>query len=75
MSSKTRTTSRLRKEKEMLNGDLINGASEAAKFIGISPRTVYHMCEAGTLPFIKKGKRLYFRKSELEAAFRSQAAA
>ena len=59
----------------MLNSDLINGAVEAARFIGITPRTVYHMCEAGTLPHIKKGKRLYFRRSELEAAFRSQGAA
>lgn len=58
----------------MLNGDLINGAAEAAKFIGITPRTVYHMVERGELPVIRKGKRLYFRKSELEAAFRSEAA-
>lgn len=58
----------------MLNGDLINGASEAAKFIGITPRTVYHMVDRGELPVIRKGKRLYFRKSELEAAFRSEAA-
>lgn len=58
----------------MLNGDLINGAAEAAKFIGITPRTVYHMVEQGELPVIRKGKRLYFRKSELEAAFRSEAA-
>tara|TARA_B100000678_G_scaffold10920_1_gene8843 strand:+ start:4163 stop:4264 length:102 start_codon:yes stop_codon:yes gene_type:complete len=33
------------------------------------------MCETGLLPHVKKGKRLYFRKSELEAAFRSQGAA
>ncbi|PZU17133.1 helix-turn-helix domain-containing protein [Qipengyuania flava] len=58
----------------MLNGDLINGAAEAAKFIGITPRTVYHMVDRGELPVIRKGKRLYFRKSELEAAFRSEAA-
>ena len=58
----------------MLNGDLINGAAEAAKFIGITPRTVYHMVDRGELTVIRKGKRLYFRKSELEAAFRSEAA-
>ena len=58
----------------MLNGDLINGAAEAAKFIGITPRTVYHMVDRGELPVIRKGKRLYFRKSELEAAFSSEAA-
>ena len=58
----------------MLHGDLINGAAEAAAFIGITPRTVYHMVERGELPVIRKGKRLYFRKSELEAAFRSEVA-
>jgi len=62
-------------EKAMLKSDLITGAAKAAAFIGVSQRVVYHMCEAGTLPHIKKGKRLYFRKSELEAAFRSQDAA
>lgn len=59
----------------MLNSDLINGASKAAAFIGITPRTVYHMVERGELPVIRKGRRLYFRRSELEAAFRSQDAA
>jgi excisionase family DNA binding protein len=58
----------------MLRADLISGAAEAAAYIGVSPRAVYHMCECGTLPHVKKGKRLYFRKSELEAAFRSEAA-
>lgn len=56
----------------MLNGDLINGAAEAAAFIGITPRTVYHMVDRGELPVIRKGKRLYFRKSELERAFSAE---
>lgn len=59
----------------MLGHDLIKGAASAASYIGVTPRTVYHMCETGLLPHVKKGKRLYFRKSELEAAFRSQGAA
>jgi len=58
----------------MLNSDLIAGAANAAAFIGVTQRVVYHMCDAGTLPHIKKGRRLFFRKSELEAAFRSEAA-
>ena len=58
----------------MLSVDLIAGAVEAADYIGVSPRTVYHMCENGTLPHVKRGKRLFFRKSELEAAFRSETA-
>jgi excisionase family DNA binding protein len=54
-----------------LASDLISGAQGAASFIGITPRAIYHMVEAGQLPVIKKGRRLYFRKSELEAAFSS----
>lgn len=58
----------------MLSDDLLPGANAAAAFIGVTPRAVYHLVEAGHLPAIRKGKRLYFRKSELEAAFRSEAA-
>ncbi|MCO5794015.1 MAG: helix-turn-helix domain-containing protein [Blastomonas sp.] len=58
----------------MLNNDLIRGAKAAADYIGETPRAVYHMAETGTLPVIRKGRKLYFRKSELEAAFRSEVA-
>ena len=58
----------------MLANDLLSGANAAAAFVGLTPRAVYHMVEAGHLPAIRKGKRLYFRKSELEAAFRTTAA-
>ncbi|MYL97237.1 helix-turn-helix domain-containing protein [Novosphingobium sp. FGD1] len=56
----------------MLNADLIAGASAAASYAGLTPRAIYHLVERGHLPVIRKGKRLYFRKSELEAAFRSE---
>lgn len=58
----------------MLNVDLLSGAKAAADFIGVKPRMVYHMVEKGHLPVIRKGKSMFFRKSELEAAFRSGAA-
>ncbi|PZQ54164.1 MAG: helix-turn-helix domain-containing protein [Novosphingobium pentaromativorans] len=58
----------------MLNADLIAGANAAASYSGLTPRAIYHLVEQGHLPVIRKGKRLYFRKSELEAAFRSDAA-
>lgn len=58
----------------MLNADLLSGAKAAAAYIGETPRAVYHMAERGLLPVIRKGRKLYFRKSELEAAFRSAAA-
>lgn len=56
----------------MLSEDLLTGAKAAAEYIGATPRIVYHMVESGNLPAIRKGKRLWFRKSELEAAFRSE---
>lgn len=58
----------------MLNEDLIKGATAAAKFCGLAPRTIYHLVEIGQLPAVKKGKVLFFRKSELERAFTSEAA-
>lgn len=58
----------------MLNADLISGAADAAAYCGISRRTVYNLVENGRLPVIRKGRKLFFRKSELEAAFRSEAA-
>ncbi|WP_324808740.1 helix-turn-helix domain-containing protein [Sphingomonas sp. LY29] len=57
----------------MLADDLLAGATAAAAYIGVTPRAVYHLVEAGNLPAIKKGRRLYFRRSELEAAFRAAA--
>jgi hypothetical protein len=56
----------------MLSNDLIVGARAAAAFSGLTERQIYHMAEAGTLPCFKRGKRLFFRKTELEAAFRSE---
>lgn len=58
-----------------LADDLLAGADAAAAFIGKTPRAVYQMTYAGHLPVIRKGRKLYFRKSELEAAFRSEVAA
>jgi excisionase family DNA binding protein len=55
----------------MLADDLLPGANAAAAFIGVTPRAVYHLVEAGHLPVIKKGRKLYFRRSELERAFSS----
>jgi excisionase family DNA binding protein len=56
-----------------LSEDLLPGAKSAAKFVGVTPRAIYHMVYAGHLPAIRVGKRLYFRRSELERAFTSDA--
>jgi len=54
-----------------LNIDLIEGATDAAVFTGLSRRKIYRLAEQGHVPVIRKGRRLYFRKSELESAFKS----
>jgi len=58
----------------MLADDLLPGAVAAAAYIGVTPRAVYHMVESQNLPVTRIGKRLYFRKSELERAFTAEAA-
>jgi excisionase family DNA binding protein len=57
----------------MLRNDLIKGAKAVEVETGglITQRQVYHMIENGRLPVIRKGRAMYFRRSELEAAFRS----
>jgi excisionase family DNA binding protein len=54
-----------------LSQDLLAGAEAAGAYVGIGQRAIYHMVEAGQLPVIRKGRRLYFRKTELEKAFSS----
>lgn len=56
----------------MLNADLILGARGAAQYTGLPERVIYHLVEKGNLPVIRKGSRLFFRKSELERAFSSE---
>jgi len=58
----------------MLNADLIDGARRAAEFTGLSTRQIYNLVENGRLPVVRLGRKLFFRKSELEAAFRSEVA-
>ncbi len=41
--------------------------SEAASFLNLAIQTLYSFTSNRTIPFFKKGKKLYFRKSELEA--------
>ena len=56
-----------------LADDLIDGAAAAARFTGLKPRTIYRMAETGELPAIRKGGKIFFRKSDLEKAFTQQA--
>ncbi|USA39640.1 helix-turn-helix domain-containing protein [Pelagerythrobacter marinus] len=53
--------------------DLLDGAAAAATYLGLKPRTVYALVSAGELPAVKKGRKLFFRKSELDRAFQTAA--
>lgn len=57
----------------MLLTDLIKGAKAVETETGgvITARQVYHMVDNGLLPVIRKGRAMYFRRSEIEDAFRS----
>lgn len=57
----------------MLNKDLLCGAAAAAVHCGLTGRQIYHLVATGLIPVVRKGGRLYFRKSELDTAFRSPA--
>lgn len=57
-----------------MNSDLIVGANGAALYTGLSRRTVYRLVDEGHIPAVRKGRRLYFRKSELDRAFSAQEA-
>lgn len=59
----------------MLSEDLIRGARDAAKFTGLSERAIYHLTEKGHLPVIRKGRCLFYRKTDLEKSFSTDAAA
>lgn len=53
-----------------MQSDLIEGAADAAVFTGLTRRKIYRLVEQGHVPTVRKGRRLYFRKSELDSAFR-----
>lgn len=59
---------------QALSEDLLDGAAAAAAYIGLKPRTIYRLAEINEIPVIRKGGKLFFRKSELDKAFASGAA-
>lgn len=46
--------------------DEIINIKQAAIFLNLAPQTLYGFTSKHTIPFLKRGKKLYFRKSELE---------
>jgi len=55
-----------------VHDDLLKGAQRAADFLGLPKSTIYNMVKGGDLPVIRMNSRMYFRKSELDAAFKSR---
>ncbi len=46
--------------------DKLFNVKEAAEYLDLAPQTLYGFTSGRTIPFIKKGKRLYFKESDLE---------
>ena len=53
----------------MIADDLLNGADAASRYTGLPRRQIYHLVEKGYLRPVRMGRRMFFRKSDLEAAF------
>lgn len=59
----------------MLADDLLSGAAAAAAFTGLPVRAIYHLTEKGQIPVIRKGRRLFYKRSELKLSFAGDAIA
>jgi excisionase family DNA binding protein len=49
-----------------LDQDKIFSIKEACTFLNLAQQTLYGFTSRREIPFIKRGKKLYFRKSELK---------
>lgn len=54
---------------QSLSDDLLAGAGAAAAYTGLSRRVIYHLVDSGVIPVRRIGRRLYFRRSELDRFF------
>ena len=45
---------------------LLINATQAAKTLGISPRSLWTLTQAGTIPFIQLGRRVMYSPSSLQ---------
>lgn len=48
------------------------GCNQAARFLGLHPKTVKRMARTGELPGCRLGRRWIFRPSELDALLRAR---
>lgn len=55
------------KSKEAMKiDDVFLNVDQAAKFLNLAKQTLYGLTSNREIPFFKKGKKLYFRQSELK---------
>lgn len=47
--------------------DAILSIEQASQFLNLAKQTIYGFTSKNEIPFIKRGKKLYFRKSDLES--------
>jgi excisionase family DNA binding protein len=47
------------------NANTLLGASEVARLLGLTPRAVRQAAWRGAIPFVRVGRRLRFRRSQL----------
>ena len=49
------------------DSDKLFSIKEASIYLNLAPQTIYGFTSNRVIPFIKKGKKLYFKKSDLES--------
>lgn len=60
-------------ENQDLKDDLMDGGKAIADFLGPSEQATYRMIAKGEIPVIRIGKKIFGRRSEISARFRSAA--
>ncbi|WP_088473432.1 helix-turn-helix domain-containing protein [Sphingopyxis witflariensis] len=57
-----------------LKDDLLSGVKEISDFVGEDQQVTGRLIRQGLLPAFKRGRKIFARRSEINAAFRSDAA-
>ncbi|MBN8844303.1 MAG: helix-turn-helix domain-containing protein [Sphingomonadales bacterium] len=56
-----------------LKEDLLSGVQSIADYIGEDKQVAQRLITKGEIPAFKKGRKVFARKSEIDAAFRNAA--
>jgi hypothetical protein len=56
-----------------LREDLLSGVQSIADYIGEDKQVAQRLIAKGDIPAFKKGRKVFARKSEIDAAFRNAA--